>query len=92
MKSYSYGISKFRHFYECQARATRVRHEQHECDSNCDTSATRVENFDFDSDSSKNIFLHPYIYYMAREGLQGEEQFYSKNKLLEILVSMPKCV
>ena len=48
-----------------------------------DTSATRV-NFDFDSGTSKKIFLHPYIYYTASERLQGEEQFYTKNYLLEM--------
>ena len=43
-----------------------------------------MKNFDFDSDTSKNIFLHPYIYYMASERLQGEEQFHTKNYLLEM--------
>ena len=43
-----------------------------------------MKNFDFDSDTSKNIFLHPYIYYMASERLQGEEQFHSMNYLLEM--------
>ena len=57
--------------------ATRVRHK-------CDTSATRVKNFDFDNDTSKNIFSHSYIYYMATESLQVEEQFHSKNYLLEM--------
>ena len=33
---------------------------------------------------SKNIFSHPYIYYMASERLQGEEQFDTKNYLLEM--------
>ena len=33
------------------------------------TSATWVENFDFDNDSRKNIFSHAYIYYMASEKL-----------------------
>ena len=58
----------------------------------CDTSATRttrvlherVINFDFDNDTSKNIFSHPYIYYMASKRLKGEEQFDSKNNLLEM--------
>ena len=54
--------------------ATRVRHE---CYTN-DTSATQVKNFDFDNDMNKNIFSHSYIYYMASERLQGEEQFHSK--------------
>ena len=43
-----------------------------------------MKNFGFDSDTSKNIFLHPYIYYMASERLQGEEQFHTKNYLLEM--------
>ena len=61
-------------------QTTRV---QHECYTN-DTSATRVKNFDFDSDTSKNIFLQPYVYYMASKRLQGEEQFHSINYLLEM--------
>ena len=67
-----------------------MRHEcdtsdmsQTECYTN-DTSATRVKNFDFDSDTSKNLFLHPYIYYMASQRQQREEQFHSKNYLLEM--------
>ena len=49
-----------------------------------DTSTARVKNFDFDNDTGKNIFSHPYICYMASERLQGEEQFHTKNYLLEI--------
>ena len=77
--------------------ATRVRHEQQECDTSAtrttrvrheryknDTSATRVKNFDFDNNPGKNIFSHPDIYYMANERLQGEEQFHTKNYLLEM--------
>ena len=56
---------------------------RHECYTN-DTSATRVKIFDFDNGTSKNIFSHPYIYYMASERLQGEEKFHSKNYLLEM--------
>ena len=63
-----------------ETRATRMRHE---CYTN-DTSATRVKNFDFDNDTNKNTFLHRYIYYMAREKLQGEKQFHSKNYHLEM--------
>ena len=58
---------------------TSARHKRHECDTNTtrvryecytnDTSATWVKNFDFDDDTSKNIFSHPYIYYMASERL-----------------------
>ena len=43
-----------------------------------------MKNFDFDNDTGKNIFSHPYIYYMASERLQGEEQFHTKNYLLEM--------
>ena len=64
--------------------ATRVLHRRHECYTN-GKSPTRVKNFDFDNDiTDKNIFSQPHIYYMASERLQGEEQFHSKNYLLEM--------
>ena len=61
--------------------ATRATQMRHKCNTSKtkDTSATWVKNFDFDSDKSINLFLHAYIYYMASEWLQGEEQFHSKN-------------
>ena len=68
---------------ECDTSATLTTRVRHECYTN-DTSATRVKNFDFDNITSKNIFLHPYIYYMASERLQGEKQLHSKSYLLEI--------
>ena len=86
--------------------ATRATQMQHECDTSnmsatqvrreCytkDTSATgvRVKNFDFDNDTSKNIFSHPYIYYMASER-QGESNFILRTNSWKCLVSMPKCV
>ena len=67
--------------------ATRTTRVQHECHTN-DTSVTRVGNFDFDKDTSENMFSHAYISYMANERLQGEEQFHSKYYLLE-LTSFP---
>ena len=57
--------------------ATRVWHE---CYTH-DTSATRVKNFDNDV---WTFFFTPYIYYMVSEWLPGEEQFHSKNYLLEM--------
>ena len=85
--------------HECNTsdtNATRVRHQRHEykrllltirvrhnCYTN-DKSSTRVKIFGFDNDTSKNIFSYHYIYYMASERLQGEEQFHSKNYLLEM--------
>ena len=56
---------------------------RHEWDTS-NTSATRVKNFNFDNDTSKNMFSHSYIYYMASERLQGEKQFHSKNYVLEM--------
>ena len=55
-----------------------------------DTSATRVRSFGFDNDTSENIFSHTYIRYMANERLKGEEQFNSKNCLLEMPCSHAK--
>ena len=72
--------------------ATRVRHERHERHERYmnNTSATQKKKFDFDNDTSKNIFSRPYIYYMASERLQGEEQFHSRNYLLEMPLSHAK--
>ena len=64
--------------HKCDTSATRTTRVRHECYTN-DRGATRVKNFDFDNDTNKNIFLHPYTYYVASERLQGEETFHSKN-------------
>ena len=72
--------------HECNtsnASATLTTRVRHKCYTN-GTSATRVKKFDFDNGTSKNIFPHPYIYYMASERLQEEEQFHTKNYLLEM--------
>ena len=78
--------------HECDTNntnATRATRVQHECYTS-DTSVTRVKKFDFDNCRSKNIFSHPYIYYMVNERLQGAEQFHSKNYLLKMPCSHPK--
>ena len=72
---------------ECNTSATGVLHKRHECDTN----PTQAKNFDFDNDTSKNIFSHPYIYYMASER-QGESNFILRTNSWKCLVSMPKCV
>ena len=77
--------------HECDTSETRTTRVLHECYTN-DTSATRLKNFDFDNDTGKNIFSHPYIYYMTSERLQGEEQFKLRTTFRKCLVSMPKCV
>ena len=69
--------------HECDTSNTSMTRVRHGCYKN-DMSTTRVKNFDFANDTSKNIFSHPYIYYMASERLQGEEQFHTKNYLLEM--------
>ena len=65
--------------------ATRVTLERHEYDTSA-ARTTRVRHvwktFDFDNDTSKNIFSHLYIYYMASERLQADEQLHSKNYIL----------
>ena len=66
-----------------------IRQERHECDTN-DTRATRVKNFDFDNNTSQNMFSHPYVSYMTNERLQGEEQFHSKNYFSEMPHSYAK--
>ena len=43
-----------------------------------------MENFDFDKGTSKTIFSNSYIYSMVSERLQGEQQFHSRNCLLEM--------
>ena len=75
--TYNTSATRVRHeYYTNDMSATRVLHERHECDTS--------ENVDFDNDTGKNVFSHPYIYYMARERLQGKEQFDTKNYLLEM--------
>ena len=63
--------------HECNTSATRLQHKG-------DTSVTRLKKIDFDNDPIKNIFSDPYIYHMASERLEGEEQFHSKKYLLEM--------
>ena len=55
-----------------------------------DTNATPVKKFSFDNYTSKNIFSHPYIYYMASERIQAEKQFHSNNYLSEMSRSPAK--
>ena len=74
-------IRAIRMRHECNTSntsATKTTRVRHECYT-YDRSATLVKNFNFDNDTSKNIFLHPYIYYMLSEKLQGEEQSHFKN-------------
>ena len=74
-----YNMSARHERHECNTSETRTTQVRHECYTN-DTSPTRVKNFNF----GKNIYSHPYIYYMTTEILQGEEQFNTKNSFLEM--------
>ena len=73
--------------HECNTSETWATRVCHKCDTGA-IRTTRVrhewKNLDFDNCTSKNIFSHSYIYYVASERLQGEEQFHSKNYLLEM--------
>ena len=75
--------------HKCDTSAARTTQVRHDCYTN-DTSMTRVKKFYLDNDMSKNIFSHPYIYYMASERLQGDEQLHSKNYLSEMSRSHAK--
>ena len=75
--------------HKCDTSATRTTRVRKECYTN-DASATRVKNFDFYNETSENIFSRPYISYMANERWQGEEQYHSKNYLLEMYRSHAK--
>ena len=81
------GVRHRRH--ECNTSAIRKARVRHECYTN-DTSATRVKNFDLDNDTGKNIFSHPYVYYIASERLQREEKFHTKDYRLEMSSFHPK--
>ena len=89
--------------YECQTRATRMRHKCEMSDTSetrttrmrhqhykNDTSKTLAKKFDFDNGTSENIFSHSFIHYMTNERLQGEEQFHSTNYLSEMFCSHAK--
>ena len=81
--------------HECHTSntsVTGVRHKRHECDTN-DTGAARVKNFDFDYDTSKNIFLHPYIYYAmyTRRGTISFEKLPFGNAFFPCQNAFEKC-
>ena len=69
--------------------ATRMRHERHKYNT-YNTIAALVKNVDYGNGTSKNIFSHHSISYMANERLLGVEQFCWKNHLLEMPPSNAK--
>ena len=75
--------------HKCNRDATRTTRAQHECYTS-NANGKQVKNVDFDNDTSKNIFSQTYIYYMASKRLLGEEQFHSKDCLLEMSSFHPK--
>ena len=88
---------------ECQTRPTRVQYKKPKCDTSATrttrvrhecykngTSAARVKNSDSENDTSESIISHHSISCMANERLRGDEQFHSKNYLLEMPCSHVK--
>ena len=75
--------------YEWDTSGTSATKVKHECYT-YDTSATRTPRVRHEwkililKTTRVKTFSHHYIYYMASERLQGEEQFHSKNYLLEM--------
>ena len=72
--------SAIRWRHECNTNATRMTRVRHKCYKS-NTSATRVKSFDFDNETSGNIFPHPYISYIANKRLLVEEQLHFKKYL-----------
>ena len=72
--------------------ATQELQERRECYTS-DTSATRVGNFDFDKDTSKIIFSHPYISYtqQMKDG-KNRNNFILRTAFWKCLSRMPKCI
>ena len=49
-----------------------------------------MKNLDIDNDTSESVLAHPRPFFMASKRLQGEEQFHSKNYILEMPCSHAK--
>ena len=71
---------------ECNASATLATRVRHKCDTSvARTTRTRHGRKILILITTRvKTFSHPYIYYMASERLQGEEQFHSRNYLLDM--------
>ena len=77
--------------HDCNASAAQATRVQQECYRN-DTSATRVKKL-FLIKTRKKTYFHNSVLTISRtvKRLQEEEQFYSKDYLLEYVVPMSKC-
>ena len=75
-------------WHECDINATRMTRVPHECYTN-DSSATRMKNFDFDKDTSENMFSHPCISYMANE---ERNNFILTITFWKCLIPISKCI
>ena len=94
--------------HKCQSRATRMRHERHECNTSdtsatqvlherhqCytnDASATRAENFNLDNNTSENIFSHPLLAIWQMKDCKDSKNFILRTTFLKCLVPIPKCI
>ena len=78
---------------------TSARHERHKCDTSAtkmrheldisDTNVTRKKKFDFDNDTSENIF-HTSI--LAIRQMKDRKNLILRNTFWKCLVLIPKCV
>ena len=74
-------VSDKRHV--CNTSETRATQMQHKCDTRA-TRMTRVRHEWKVLILISTRFAHLYLYYMGSQRLQGQEQFHSKNYLLEM--------
>ena len=85
-RSLFYNTSARHEQYECDTSATRVSYEQHE--RGMSVTRTKLVQHKWKIfvliKARVKAYFHPYISYMANERFQRDEQFYSKNYLLEM--------
>ena len=82
-------VTQVRH--KCNTSATRTTRVWHECSTN-DRSATLVRNFDFDNDTSENIFHTPILAIWQMKDYNERNNFILRNTFWKCLVPMPKCI
>ena len=71
--------------HKCDKNATRMARVRHECYTN-ETGAIRAKKVDFDNDTSKNIFLHPYLTIWQMKDYKERNNFILKANIWKCLV------
>ena len=75
--------------HECNMSETGATWVPHECNTN-DMSVARVKNFDFDNDTSENIFSHPILAIWQMKDYKERTNFILRTTFWKCLVTMPK--